>query len=355
LIYELKRIVQHTAEDEAKSLLFQTLIRIHMAEDKASYTEDQLLSDLKRTYADFLDYKRSEANKMQNRKYKVTHIVFGDSASGSLNLALEEMELQQDEMIIRLSDLFSVGPVWRLHNEKGISRRHEWLQNHLNLDDHYLGEYRDSFKQTIIKINSIPEHSSIFIWAGDNAHEQTALRYVCYLLKDKTANTFHINTTKQFNQQNDTSEYEHFPLHTGEISHGQLSTIYANNRDIEPLSKMERTRLEDDWKTLSTTQEVLRKWENNVLYSVDVTYYDDYIIKTAEKLHRKRKNGEFMKSARLIGEVIGHLTDYIDDSFLEYRVRQLILKSIFEIKGVPKAMRFYSVRLRELKHENELT
>jgi hypothetical protein len=73
---------------------------------------------------------------------------------------------------------------------------------------------------------------------------------------------------------------------------------------------------------------------------------DDYIIKTAEKLHRKCKNEEFMKSARLIGEVIGHLKDYIDDSFLEYRVRQLILRSVFEIKGVPKAMRFYSVRLR---------
>jgi hypothetical protein len=269
LIYELKRIVQHTSEDEAKSLLFQTLIRILMAEDKASYTEDQLLVDLKRTYADFLEYKRSEANKMQNRNYKVTHIVFGDSTSGSLKLAIEEMQLQQEEMIIRLSDLFSVGPVWRLHDEKGISHRHEWLQNHLILYDHYLEEYRADFKQTILKINSIPEDSSIFIWAGDNAHEQTALSYVCYLLKDKNTNTFYINTTKQFKQQNDTSEYEHFPLHTGEISPGQLSMIYENNRNIEPLSKIERTRLEEEWKSLSATQEVLRKWGTSVIYSVD--------------------------------------------------------------------------------------
>ena len=53
-----------------------------------------------------------------------------------------------------------------------------------------------------------------------------------------------------------------------------------------------------------------------------------------------------MKSARLIGEVLGHLEQYIGDAYVEYRVRQLILNDTFEIKGVPKAMRFYSVRLK---------
>ena len=53
-----------------------------------------------------------------------------------------------------------------------------------------------------------------------------------------------------------------------------------------------------------------------------------------------------MKSALLIGEVMGYLNQYIGDQFFEYRVRYLIVNGIFEIEGVPKAMRYYSVKIR---------
>lgn len=53
-----------------------------------------------------------------------------------------------------------------------------------------------------------------------------------------------------------------------------------------------------------------------------------------------------MKSARLIGEVIGHLDQYMGDAFFEYRLRKLIEKGVFEMEGNLKAMRYYSVRLK---------
>ncbi|MCM3576276.1 DUF3658 domain-containing protein [Mesobacillus subterraneus] len=87
-------------------------------------------------------------------------------------------------------------------------------------------------------------------------------------------------------------------------------------------------------------------WESKEIKSVEETYYDDYIISKAKKLHKERKNNDFMKSARLIGEVIGYLNQYIGDEYFEYRVRHLIMNGVFEIEGVPKAMRFYSVRLK---------
>ncbi|RPK04696.1 hypothetical protein FH5_01934 [Priestia endophytica] len=52
-----------------------------------------------------------------------------------------------------------------------------------------------------------------------------------------------------------------------------------------------------------------------------------------------------MKSVRLVGEGVGHLQQYAEDAFFEYRVRQLIMNGVFEIQGVPKDMRFYSVKL----------
>ncbi|WP_342543751.1 DUF3658 domain-containing protein [Paenisporosarcina sp. FSL H8-0542] len=54
----------------------------------------------------------------------------------------------------------------------------------------------------------------------------------------------------------------------------------------------------------------------------------------------------FYEKARVIGEAIGNLIQYIGDQFVKYRVRHLIMNGVFEIEGIPKAMRFYSVKLR---------
>ncbi|WP_071394780.1 DUF3658 domain-containing protein [Bacillus tuaregi] len=75
---------------------------------------------------------------------------------------------------------------------------------------------------------------------------------------------------------------------------------------------------------------------------------DDYIIQKAIKLHKQQKKKSFMKSARLIGEVIGYLDQYIGDEYFEYRVRHLIMNGVFEIEGIPKAMWFYSVKLKNI-------
>ncbi|WP_413465459.1 DUF3658 domain-containing protein [Oceanobacillus oncorhynchi] len=126
----------------------------------------------------------------------------------------------------------------------------------------------------------------------------------------------------------------------------KLQLIYQNSSKTPALSKEQREKFEQKWQALAATQEALRIWENRDIKSVDESYYDDLIINKAKMLHQEQKNTEFILSARLIGEVIGYLDQYISDVFVEYSVRRLILKGVFEIKGVPKAMRFYSVKLK---------
>ncbi|MCM3706940.1 DUF3658 domain-containing protein [Cytobacillus firmus] len=46
--------------------------------------------------------------------------------------------------------------------------------------------------------------------------------------------------------------------------------------------------------------------------------------------------------------MIGHLDEPIGDGFVEYRVRFLIYNGIFAIKGIPKSMRFYNIKLKEM-------
>jgi len=49
--------------------------------------------------------------------------------------------------------------------------------------------------------------------------------------------------------------------------------------------------------------------------------------------------------AKIIGEVLGLLEGSVFDAFLEYRIRELVYNGVLEIKGIPKDMRSYSVRL----------
>src|SRR5690606_31372488 len=148
-------------DDEVKSLLFQTLLRINMLEEADQYTEGQFVADLKKTYNDFLNYKRNQTDFKKNKNYKVVHILFGDSASGSLKNALKEMGLQDEEKVISFSDLFSIGPVWQLQDKVGLNQRYDWIKNHLIFDDDYMDEYQHNFNDTTSMIQAIPQNTKI--------------------------------------------------------------------------------------------------------------------------------------------------------------------------------------------------
>lgn len=346
LIYKLRNIVKNLTEEEVKSLLFQMFLRIHMVEETEQYSEGQLVIDMKKSYSDFLNYKKNQANIDKNTHYKVVHIVCSDSTAGSLRIVLKDMGLQDEEKIITFSDIFSVGPVWRLHEKTGLSNRYDWLKNHINIDDEILDNYQDEFNNTISEIKAVPKDAPIIIWIGENAHEQTALRYVLYLLKEKSNDILVMDTTSKYKNLFATLEADFFPIDTGGIPPDKLRLIYEGNRKSNSLTQKERKKFEKEWEQLSTNEEVLRIWKSEGIYSVNENYYDDYIINTARKIHNEKENNEFIKSARLIGGVMGYLNQYIGDQFFEYRVRHLIVNGIFEIEGVPKAMRYYSVRLR---------
>lgn len=342
----MKSMINHLDEKELKSLLLQFFLRMQTVEERKGYSEQQLFLDIKNTYNDLLEYKKNQASVEQHTQFHITHIVFGDSPTGSLKIALKKLGLNQQEKIINFSDLFSIGPIWNLHDAQGMNDRYEWLRTHINIDDEVLFNYEESFKQTILNIEQIPSHHPIVIWAGENAHEQTGLRFVLYLLKEKINDIFIINTNEAYKIHFDRPEIDFTPRNMGELSSDQLKQIYENKKAGHALTQTERKAFEQQWEQLCEDKEVLRIWESNKIMSVPETFYDEYIINTVKKFHQKKKHNDFIKSARIIGEVIGHLNQYVGDQFIEYRVRRLIVGGIFDMEGVPKAMRYYSIKIR---------
>lgn len=273
------------------------------------------------------------------------HIVLGAAASGSLKVALKKLKRDKKERVISFWDIFSIGPVWQLHEEIGIHSRFQWVEKCLSDEFGEYPKYTQGFEKTLAQIRSIPDGEHVVIWACNNAHEQTGLRYVVYLLQGKNIDITVINTTEEYEKLFPVKKVKYTLLHSGEIPPEKLQHIYVQGSG-RLLTDHDREEYEKEWLSLSESDEALRIWRNGRIISVPEDFYDEFIINKAKKLSGNRKAMEFMKSARVIGEVLGHLDQYVEDSFLEYRIRKLIEAGVFEVEGSLEAMRFYSIRLK---------
>ena len=283
----------------------------------------------------------SKVNNLIKREYEAIHIVCGESTAGSLRVGLG-----YKNKVIGFPDDFAIGPILELHKDVGRAFRYEWLKDHINISMDYIEEeYESWLSKTIGEIDEIPNNIPIVIWTAENAQEQTGIRYILQLLQNKTNDIFLVNTSIAFQELFNTSEVTYIISHSGGVHPEKLQLIY-DKKLTTPLSNEERSRFNKEWAALADTKEVLRIWENEEIKGVPETYFDRLIITTAQKQHQEQGKRDFIKSARLIGEVLGILNGSVSDAFLEYRVRCLIYRGAFEIKGIPKAMRYYSVKLR---------
>lgn len=338
MIKDLRSSINQLSESEAKTILLQTMIRLALIQESKEPPQ-QMIDDLHSWYKGILTF--SENNRKVEREYKAVHIVCGESPAGSLRVGLG-----RENKVIGFPDFFAVGPIRELHNEAGRKSRYEWLRDHLNYPNDFIEEeYESRFSKTLAEIDGIPAHVPIVIWTAENADEQTGMRYLLYLLREKSNDVFLINTTIAFQELFNTSEYQYYYFHTGEVQPEKLNTIYQEKLK-KPLAIEERIQFEKEWIALSKTTGIVRIWEGNKIQNVNENYFDDLIVSTAQKLHAKQKEKEFIKSGRIIGDVYGQIDTSVSDAFLEYRLRSLVYEGVFEIKGIPKGMRYYSVKLR---------
>lgn len=301
------------------------------------------MNDVGNMYEAIFDLHKERIEMEREENFQMIHILFGASTEGSLRMALKGLGLSKIEKIISFWDMFSVGPIWQLHEKVGEEARFTWMKNVMNNED--FQDYINRFQESVNQINAIQTDIPITIWIADSSHEQTGLRYALRLLKNKDNDIKVINTTNKHGELFKQKDIEYILLHTGEINAEKLQIMYEQSKDESPLSELVREELEGEWVSLSNHQETLRIWKDGKIQSVSEDYYDQFMIHRAKYLHSQTEQDGFMKSARLIGDVLGHLEQYVGDSFLEYRLRKLIDAGIFESKGNLKAMRLYSVRL----------
>ncbi|MFF2755846.1 DUF1835 domain-containing protein [Psychrobacillus sp. NPDC058041] len=277
--------------------------------------------------------------KGMGNQFGAVHIVTSESAAGSLRVGVE-----RPKTVIGFPDSFSIGPLWKLDEKIGQSFRQEWLFENINFEqDDY--EYENKFNNTLREIEDIANHVPIYIWYGNNADEQIGLRFYLYLLRENTNEIFLINSTELYKKYSASEEV--LPIfHTAEIDSKNLRLFFEKNKENKPLSPERRIQFHREWEKLSQSKEVLRLWKDDKMKCVSDHHYDPLIIETIEKLHHKQGTKEFIKTGTVIGEIWTQKVAYMDYFFLEYRIRHLVYSGVLELKGIPKSMRQYSIKLR---------
>ncbi|MFE8694734.1 DUF1835 domain-containing protein [Cytobacillus sp. FJAT-53684] len=288
-------------------------------------------------------YKMTKFINKQIQKHRVgddspVHIVSAESAAGTIRYSLKH-----PKKVLGFSDLFSYGPVWKLDKEEGQAFRNEWLFDHINMEFQDDNENELRWTNTLLEIEDIPKESPIYVWYANNALEQTGVRLILKLLSEKTNTIFLINSTDFYEKFIDQTQPNYY---TSQLTPDHIKLIFEHGKNSNSLSPADRIQYEREWEALAQTKAVLRLWRNNEIISVEDNYYDSEIIQTIERMHREQGEKDFIRAAKVIGEMLGQIDDWIGDSFLEYRIRYLIYNGRLELKGVPKSMRHYSVKLR---------
>jgi len=264
------------------------------------------------------------------------HLVASEWAAGTVRVGLEK-----PNTVIGFPDSFSIGPLWKLDETVGRSFRKEWLFENINygLDDY---ENDNKVSNTLREIEDIADHTVIYIWYGNNAEEQTALGFFLYLLREKTNEIILVNSTELYERYGATVEGQAI-FHTGQLEPEVLRTFFGNNK---PLSDNKRIQFHREWGKLSQTKDVLRLWMDDEIQTVPEHHYDSLILETLEILHDAQETKGFIMTGSVLGEIVDRIDGHIDIFFLEYRIRHLVYSGVLELKGIPKSMRHYSVKLR---------
>ncbi|MFC0216687.1 DUF1835 domain-containing protein [Paenibacillus chartarius] len=274
------------------------------------------------------------------------HIVVGESFAGSMKQALKALGRTETHKLIVLRENYAIGPLGDLDSPEGRKVRYDWFRDNIALENEAYTSLEVEYEKLSLKLERIPEHAEVVLWTCSNASEQAGIRHALHLLRmHGKQNPISLRdacavSEELYNRPDAYIDYRH----SGELPPDKLKEAMVRLDGKGRLGPAELMRLEQEWQDITEQAGTLRIWQNGVVFDVPAHYYDAYLLESLDKVPPSAEDDGFLRATRLIGEAIGHCEQYVGDLFFEYRLRELIYEGILEIKGVPAAMRYYSIR-----------
>ncbi len=247
---------------------------------------------------------------------KIIHICFSDSAIGSVEYAIKK-GVMEGEKVIGLVDDLSNGPIDDISD---MNRRTDWLKKIYIEEGNEISEIIKSYYKKIIKDIMKLKDEDIYLWYGNSAKEICGMLHILSMLEEKIQNVYTINVSEITYNTGKRNEYT--PRVVGELIPEKLGEFIGRRKSID----FERySSLMALWEKLKRENSNLRIYEDNQLKSAHIDHFDDIILCYTCK--------KFMHSTRTIGEVIGKAESYISDTFIFWRVTELIRNRRISYRG----------------------
>lgn len=330
-IKQLKKAIKQLSEDEAKSMLLLALLNEHSRDNIQQFLLQQ-----------------TEEPSVSTKQ--TVHIVFGDSPGGSLKAAFRNTSYNKTDEVIVIPGNFSIGPLKDIHTAAGIEARFQWLRERSITNNDDLELLQRQTMEAIEHIKNSPPHLDIIIWTCQNAHEQIGLRLILAILEDNINDIYVLDTFQLFHEMYTYPQLaeEHYPRSSGEVRAEDLLYFYEHSQGRPLKTTLRQTLCQGGLNMLVDDFHSIRTWEFHELWhSSDETKDDDLIIACAKRLHHEQGKHDYQNTARIVGEVLGHMEQYREAEWIEYRIRQLIRQGVFSYQGELKGMLLYQVKLSD--------
>ncbi|MBB6735217.1 DUF1835 domain-containing protein [Cohnella sp. CBP 2801] len=233
-----------------------------------------------------------------------------------------------------------------MDTDEGRRNRRLWFQERYS--DKYNASQKTDFRSNlpnhaaVLAPDCLSEVTQIIVWHGDNAHEQTGLRYAMFRLRQAANEIRLLNTYGVHASLFDRPDWKVAFSHSGEISPDKLMPMLAKALEGPALAVTERDRLAREWSQWENSNETLRIWRDGNIFGVPESHYDELLLRTVGEL--QRTEGEWVCAARAVGELLGQDESFAGDGFFEYRLRSLIRSGELDSEGSLAGMGGYLVR-----------
>ncbi len=160
----------------------------------------------------------------------------------------------------------------------------------------------------------------IYLWYGNNAIEICGMLHVLAMLEEKIQNVRTINVSDITYNTGKRNEYT--PRIVGELTPERLGQFIGIKQSMD---SSRYSSLMSLWNQLKRENSNLRVYNDNKVKSVREDYFDEMILRYTCK--------KFMYSARTVGEFIGKAESYVSDSFIFWRIIELIKNGKVSYRG----------------------
>ena len=253
------------------------------------------------------------------------HIVF-DSRGAELLSAAMDMDEALDGEILLIGDDFSTGPIQDLFSDQGREERKKWWSLIREETDKPQADgsatEADSVRlERILQRMEAEEFEQIWIWVAPNAKDLCGYFWAIGQLKNFSGRIFvlHLNNLPFINEKGNVF----YPSSLSEIPSREFVKAKKLAR---PVSSAEFETDPDEWTRLASENKNLRVLEGGKkLIQHEDDYFDKFLLGFLQPA--------FQKIPRTVHHFLLKSPEKVNESFLIWRMRQLISSGVAEQQG----------------------